>query len=91
MPATDDDVPTLKEVSRVLRDFRDEFRNQMNAMVRKDVHTVEHESLITRLTRLEATHENAEKNKATTRNQFYLALFVAGLGLMSTIVMAVMR
>lgn len=91
MPAADDDVPTLKEVSRVLRDFRDEFRLQMGMMVRKDVHTVEHEALITRLTRLEATNENAEKNKATTRNQFYLALFVAGLGLVSTIVMAVMR
>lgn len=90
-PYEDDDVPTLKEVSRTLRDFRDEFRLQMGMMVRKDVHTVEHEALLTRLGRLEAGRENDEKTRATTRNQFYLALFVGGLGLVSTIVMSMVK
>lgn len=101
-PFEDDEVPTLKELHRTLRDFRDEFRVQMSMMVRKDVHSVEHDALnlrvnqlydalSTRVNRLEAARESEEKTRATNRNQYYLAIFVGGLSLASTIFVALVK
>ena len=90
-PIDSDDVPTLREVSRVLRDFRDEFRTQMGMMVRKDVHGVEHQALETRLGRLEAMYEADKKERATTRNQYYVALVTAGLSLVVTLIVAAVK
>lgn len=90
-PYEDDDVPTLREVSRVLRDFRDEFRLQMGMMVRKDVHSVEHEALITRLVRLEAERDQEKKDRASMRNQFYVAVVTAILSLGVTLLVAAVK
>jgi hypothetical protein len=97
-PYEDDDVPTLREVSRTLRDFRDEFRLQMSAMVRKDVHVVEHQNLDARHTvvegrvaRLEVDRDNDRKDKTTVRNQFYFSVVAAALSLIVGIIVAVVK
>lgn len=97
-PYEDDDVPTLREVSRTLRDFRDEFRSQMGMMVRKDVHAVEHSALAEkckvmedRLVKLESARDADEKLKTTNRNQYYLGLFVAGLSMVVALVTAAVK
>lgn len=97
-PYDDDDVPTLREVSRTLRDFRDEFRLQMSAMVRKDVHVVEHQNLDvrhgvieSRITRLEVDRDNDRKDKTTVRNQFYFSVVAAALSLVVGIVLMVVK
>lgn len=87
-PFEDDDIPTLRELARVMRDFREEFRLLMNSMVRKDVHAVEHEALNIRVARLEAERDAAVKEAAQRRNQYLLAVFAAGLSLAATIVVA---
>jgi hypothetical protein len=97
-PYEDDDVPTLREVSRTLRDFRDEFRLQMSAMVRKDVHVVEHQNLDarhtvveSRVTRLEVDRDNDRKDKTTVRNQFYFSVVAAALSLIVAIIVSVVK
>lgn len=97
-PYEDDDVPTLREMSRILRDFRDEFRVQMSMMVRKDVHAVEHTAMAEkckvmedRLLKLESARDGDEKGKASTRNQMLLAVVAAGLSLVVGIVVAVVK
>lgn len=87
-PIDEDDTPTLREVARIVRDFREEFRLQMGLMVRRDVHAVEHEALNIRVARLEAERDTAVKEAAQRRNQYLLAVFAAGLSLAATIVVA---
>lgn len=92
MPGADvDDAPTLKELSRIMMDFREEWRSDKAQMVRKDVHLVEHALLDTRVLRLEQAYDNDSKTRVQQRNQFYLALFVGGLGLLSSVIMAVWK
>lgn len=90
-PYDDDDVPTLREVSRTLRDFRDEFRLQMGMMVRKDVHTVEHQGIETRVGRLETSQENDKKDRAAMRNQYYFSVVGAALSLTVALVVAAVK
>lgn len=87
-PLEDDDTPTLREITRIVRDFREEFRLRMDQMVRRDVHSVEHEALNIRVARLEAERDAAVKEAAQRRNQYLLAVFAAGLSLTATIVVA---
>lgn len=72
-------------------DFREEWRSDKAQMVRKDVHLVEHELLNGRVARLEQGRDHDEKSRAAQRNQYYVALFVAALGLGSAIVMAMVK
>jgi hypothetical protein len=90
-PIDSDDVPTLREVSRTLRDFRDEFRLQMGMMVRKDVHTVEHQGLETRLARLENERETDKKDRSAMRNQYYFSVVGAALSLVVALVVAAVK
>lgn len=90
-PYEDDDIPTLREVSRTLRDFRDEFRLQMGMMVRKDVHAVEHEGLNVRLARLEAERDQDRKDRTTIRNQYYFSVVGAVLSLVVALVVAAVK
>lgn len=90
-PYEDDDVPTLREMARTLRDFRDEFRNQMGMMVRKDVHAVEHENLMSRVVRIETAQVEQEKIRTATRNQYYLSLFGTGLSLAVALIVAAVK
>lgn len=87
-PFEEDDVPTLRELARIIRDFRDESRLWMNQMVRKDVHAVEHEALNIRVARLEGERDAAVKEAAQRRNQFFLAMFGAGLSLVTSLALA---
>jgi len=87
-PFEDDDTPTLRELGRILRDFRDESRMLMGQMVRRDVHAVEHEALNIRVARLEGERDTAVKEAAQRRNQFYLAILAAGLSLVTSFVLA---
>ena|SRR5687768_8816826 len=97
-PIDTDDVPTLREMARTLRDFRDEFRNQMSMMVRKDVHAVEHQGIADkckiledRLMKVESGRESDDKTRATTRNQYYLSLFGTALSLVVALVVAAVK
>lgn len=104
-PIDTDDVPTLREMARTLRDFRDEFRNQMSMMVRKDVHAMEHQGhavehqgiadkckvLDDRILKLESARESDDKTRATTRNQYYLSLFGTALSLVVALVVAAVK
>lgn len=86
-----DDVPSLREICRTLADFREEFRTQMGQVVRKDVHAVEHDHLISRVSRLETSKDNEDKTKATMRNQYLFAVVSAGLSLAVTLIVAVVK
>jgi hypothetical protein len=97
-PYDDDDAPTLRELSRILRDFRDEFRVQMSMMVRKDVHAVEHTAMAEkckvmedRLLKLEASRDGDEKSKASTRNQMLLSVVAAALSLVVALIVAAVK
>src|SRR5687767_5508812 len=90
-PIDSDDVPTLREVSRTLRDFRDEFRLQVGMMVRKDVHAVEHQGLETRLARLENERETDKKDRSAMRNQYYFSVVGAALSLVVALVVAAVK
>lgn len=97
-PYDDDDVPTLREVSRTLRDFRDEFRLQMGMMVRKDVHAVEHSAMETRcqalearLGRMEGERDGDKKDRTTIRNQYYFSVVGAVLSLVVALVVAAVK
>lgn len=97
-PYDEDDIPTLREVSRTLRDFRDEFRNQMGMMVRRDVHAAEHATLgekckvmEDRITKLEAGRDSDEKGKSSTRNQMLLSVMAAGLSLVVALIVATVK
>lgn len=106
MPAAEvDDTPTIKELFRHFMDFREEWRADKAQMVRKDVHTVEHDALIARLARmdtemarLEGTLKEVklelaakEKERATIRNQYYFSVVGAVLSFVVAIVVAVVK
>lgn len=99
MPAAEvDDSPTIKELFRHFMDFREEWRADKAQMVRKDVHTVEHDALLARLARTEGDLsavktllEQRDKERATIRNQFYFSVVAAGLSLIVGFVLAVVK
>lgn len=99
MPAGEDfDIPTLKELSRIMMDFREEWRADKAQMVRKDVHQVEHESLLARLgraegdlKRLEGMTEARDKERTTLRNQYYFSVVGAVLSLVVALVVGVVK
>lgn len=105
MPIEVDDTPTIKELFRNLMDFREEWRLDKSQMVRKDVHTVEHDALIARLARadaemvrLEASQKEIklelaarDKERTTLRNQYYFSVVGAALALVVGLVLAVVK
>lgn len=100
MPAYEgsDDVPTLRELARTLSDFREEFRLQTGQMVRKDVHTVEHDAMTAkyqaacdRITKLEAMRVEDDKQKVSNRNAVYLCVLGSSLSLLVGIILAVVK
>lgn len=98
MPIEVDDTPTIKELFRNLMDFREEWRLDKSQMVRKDVHQVEHESLLARLARaeadlkrLEGQTEARDKERTTLRNQYYFSVVGAALALVVGLVLAVVK
>lgn len=72
--AYDDDMPTNREMYRTLCDFREEWRIQMTAFVRRDVYAAEQEAIMRRVTIVEQTlaSDKAElvKERAALKTQF---------------------
>lgn len=98
MPMEVDDAPTIKELFRTMMDFREEWRADKAQMVRKDVHQVEHESLLARLARaegdvkkLESSAEARDKERTTLRNQYYFSVVGAVLSLIVALVVAAVK
>lgn len=98
MPLEVDDTPTVKELFRTMVDFREEWRADKAQMVRKDVHQVEHESLVARLSRaesdvkrLESQTEARDKERTTLRNQYYFSVVGAVLSLVVALVVAAVK
>jgi CHASE3 domain sensor protein len=90
-PYEDDDIPTLRELSRILREIREDLRHQANMSVRKDVHGVEHENLNVRVTRMEAAQDQQEKQRSALRNQYYFSVVGAVLSLVVALVVAAVK
>jgi len=72
--AYDDDMPTNREMYRTLCDFREEWRIQMTAFVRRDVYTAEQEALTRRVVLVEqavaADRAEQVKERAALKTQF---------------------
>ena len=92
MPAYDDDLPTMREMYRTLCDFRDEWRTEKQTLVRKDVHSVEHENLIARIAAVEASFQSSRAEQAAARvalkNQFYGMWFAVAGAVMTALIVA---
>ena len=73
MPLDDDDM-SLKEIARTLADFRQEFRTQIQQLLRADVYNAEKAALNLRLTSLEKDRDNAEASAAGNRRLAVAAL-----------------
>lgn len=98
MPDNQDDTPRLVEIARTLSDFRNEFRDAMNGMVRKDVYasdtrTIEAkiDTVISENKRLNAELEKERGIRQNTNSRYTFGLFVAGLSLLGTIITLVMK
>lgn len=90
-PYEDDDVPTLREMSRILREIREDLRQQANMSVRKDVHGEVHEALNVRVARMENTLDAQDKQRSTLRNQYYFSVVGAVLSLVVALVVAAVK
>lgn len=51
-----EDGHTLAEIARQVADFRNEFRNIVGGLVRKDVYDAQQQTLLTRFAAMEASH-----------------------------------
>ncbi len=103
MPAFDDGTPSLAEIGRMLKDFRDEWRQGVQELVRKDVYTAHLATLETKLSNLEtklantetkirdteAKLERAEQAKGTQRNLLYGTALAAGVSLVGWILTSI--
>lgn len=54
MPGYDDGTPSLGEIARIIKDFRDEYRVGVSELVRKDVYAVKENAQDQRIADLEA-------------------------------------
>lgn len=86
MPTHDEDVPRLAEIARTLADFRNEFRNAMSEMVRKDVyqaHMMNMQMQIDNLSkenkRISEDLDRERTDKVTDRREIRKALLAAVL------------
>lgn len=98
MPDIQDDTPRLAEIARTLSDFRHEFRDAMNAMVRKDVYTADMrtfeaklETVVSENKRLSAELDKERNERRGTSSRYTLAIFGAGLSLLGTIIALVVK
>lgn len=98
MPDIQDDTPRLAEIARTLQDFRYEFRDAMNSVVRKDVYMADMRTLETRLEAVVSENRRLgielEKERTERRNtsaRYTYAMFVAGLSLLGTIITMVVK
>lgn len=60
MPGYDDGTPSLGEISRIIKDFRDEYRAGFSELVRKDVYAVREAAQDQRIAELEGQAKNKQ-------------------------------
>jgi hypothetical protein len=89
MPGYDDsDVPRLSEIARTLSDFRQEFRNSLQDMVRKDVYQESRAALEARVVTLELKLRDADAQSRSKSNLLYGTALAAGVSLLGWILTA---
>lgn len=91
MPGYDDvnsDVPKLAEIARTLTDFRLEFRNSLQEMVRKDVYQESRQALELRIATLEMKLKDSENQDKSRSNLLYGTALTAGVALLGWILTA---
>lgn len=96
MPAFDDGTPSLAEIGRMLKDFRDEWRQGVQELVRKDVYAAHVAALENKITNLEACLkitdakiEKAEQAARTRQNLLYGTALAAGVSLLGWILTSI--
>jgi len=62
MPAPDDDM-SIREIARTLSDFRNEFRSQVQQLLRADLYRAEQAQVEHRLAALERDREREEQDR----------------------------
>lgn len=84
MPNHDEDTPRLAEIARTLADFRNEFRNVMSEMVRKDVYGANMASIQMQIDGLKAENkrvvedmERERLDRASDRREVRKAMLTA--------------
>ena len=82
MPGYDDGTPSLGEISRIIQDFRNEYRSGFSELVRKDVYAGKEAEQDRRISEL----EGREKSKQAL---LYGTLAAAALSLLGWILTAV--
>jgi hypothetical protein len=90
MPGYDDsDTPRLAEIARTLSDFRQEFRNSLQDMVRKDVYQVSSAALEARIVMLETKLRDADTQTKSKSNLLYGTALAAGVSLLGWVLTAI--
>lgn len=101
MPAYEDtDTPRLAEIARTLKDFRDEWRQGVEKLVRKDVYAVHISALEARIASLDAEITTLKTNMAqaslqadttskSRQNLLYGTALAAGVSLLGWILTSI--
>jgi predicted nucleic acid-binding Zn-ribbon protein len=61
--ALEDEAPRLAEINRSIQDFRNEFREAVKSMVRRDVYDANMETMKLQINNLQAALANAERDR----------------------------
>lgn len=85
----DSDTPRLAEIARTLSDFRQEFRNSLQDMVRKDVYQVSSAALEARVVTLETKIREGDAQGKSRSNLLYGTALTAGVSLLGWILTAI--
>lgn len=101
MPAYEDaDTPRLAEIARTLKDFRDEWRQGVQELVRKDVYAVHINALEARIAGLDSEITTLKTNMAaqslhadtaskSRQNLLYGTALAAGVSLLGWILTSI--
>lgn len=97
MPAYDDtDAPRLSEIARMLKDFRDEWRQGVQELVRKDVYAVHIAALEAKISNLdskigtlETKIKESEASMRFKQNLLYGTALAAGVSLLGWILTSI--
>ena len=96
MSGLEEEAPRLAEIARTIKDFRQEFREAMQGVVRRDVYEANMQTTklhidnaVARIQSLEMeldeTRRTKDNDRKSLRNLALSALFPAGLSLLLTV------
>jgi hypothetical protein len=98
MPGYDDGTPSLAEIGRMLKDFRDEWRQGVQELVRKDVYNAHIANLENKIAVLEkqivatnVTIDKAEQNSRFKQNLLYGTAITTGVSLLAWILTQIIQ